>query len=90
MYTSSGDTQEGNYNANSSKYGDAVYETSNHYSSTNGSWYEDNSKYPYSTGPFFHRGGEYLFKTGAGIFFFLSYSGSGYSYYGFRPVLVAL
>ena len=90
VYTSSGDTQEGNYNANSSKYGDAVYETSNHYSSTNGSWYEDNSKYPYSTGPFFHRGGEYLFKTGAGIFFFLSYSGSGYSYYGFRPVLVAL
>ena len=91
VYTKgSADDRETNYNANSSKYGDAVYETSNHYSSSNGSWYGDYSRFPYSTGPFFVRGGYYNYASNAGLFCFSNDNGGAYSYYGFRPVLVAL
>ncbi|MNT32657.1 hypothetical protein D3C72_1685510 [compost metagenome] len=87
VYTSSGDTQAGNYAANSGKKGEAVYETS---STINGSysWYADYSYMPYSTGPFFMRGGSYYVTTSAGAFAFDDSSGNAYSTVGFRPVLV--
>ena len=90
MYTSNGDTQQGNYNANLSKYGDAVYETSNHYSSGNGSWYSDYSYFPCSTTPFFVCGGCYSNTSGAGLFCFSNVDGGVSNGYGFRPVLIAL
>ena len=85
----SSDSYENNYNANSSKYGDAVYETS-----TNGSgrtsWYGDYSYFPNTSDPFFGRGGNYNYGAGAGVFSFYSNNGGSNSYYSFRPVLVAL
>ena len=44
MYSkASTDNETNNYNANSSKYGDAVYETSANGNTSNGSWYGDYS-----------------------------------------------
>ena len=85
----SSDSYENNYNANSSKYGDAVYETSASGSSST-SWYSDYSHFPYTSYPFFGRGGNYYSGTGAGVFCFGSDDGNSYSNYSFRPVLVAL
>ena len=85
----SSDNNTNNYNANSSKYGDAVYETSTNGSGST-SWYGDYSYFPYTSGPFFIRGGGYDKGTYAGVFCFLDDYGSGSSNYSFRPVLVAL
>ena len=90
VYISSGDTQQENYNAAASKYGDAVYETSNNYNSGNGSWYGDSSGFPYSTVPFFIRGGYYHYETTAGLFCFGGTVGINVEDRGFRPVLVIL
>ena len=84
----SSDSYENNYNANSSKYGDAVYETSASGSSST-SWYGDYSIFPYASSPFFNRGGGYGDGTGAGVFYFSGNDGS-ISDASFRPVLVAL
>ena len=85
----SSDSYENNYNANSSKYGDAVYETSTNGSGST-SWYGDYSYFPYAGGPFFIRGGDYNDGTNAGVFYFGYYNGYSSSYVSFRPVLVAL
>ena len=86
----SSDNNTNNYNANSGKYGDAVYETSANGNSSNGSWYGDYSYFPYTDWPFFKRGGDYDDGTTAGVFYFHSDGGHSYSYTSFRPVLVAL
>ena len=83
------DNATNNYNANSSKYGDAVYETSTSGSGST-SWYGDYSDFPSTGGPFFQRGGHYNGGTDAGVFFFYNYYGGTSSYLSFRPVLVAL
>ena len=85
----SSDSYENNYNANSSKYGDAVYETSTNGSGST-SWYGDYSYFPYTSFPFFIRGGGYNNGTDAGVFYFHYYDGISVSYNSFRPVLVAL
>ena len=85
----SSDSYENNYNANSSKYGDAVYETSASGSSST-SWYGDYPGFPGTSFPFFIRGGYCDDGTNAGVFYF-NYSGGGsYGIGSFRPVLVAL
>ena len=84
------DTRQTNYNANASKYGDAVYETSGEYETSNGSWYINYSYFSYLGNPFFERGGGYRVAAGAGVFYFNGTSGSISSYYSFRPVLVVL
>ena len=84
------DNNMNNYNQNSGKYGDAVYETSVNGNSSNGSWYGDYSEFPDSSGYIFKRSGYYGDGTGAGVFYFVGrngYYGSGNS---FRPVLVTL
>ena len=86
----SSDDRNGNYSANSGKYGDAVYETSANGNSSNGSWYGDYSNFPYAGDPFFRRGGYYGGGTYAGVFCFSSYGGDSLSGSSFRPVLVAL
>ena len=85
----SSDSYENNYNANSSKYGDAVYETSTNGSGST-SWYGDYSYFPGTSGPFFGRGGYYNNGTSAGVFSFSNISGGSSSSSSFRPVLVAL
>ena len=86
----SSDSRDNNYSANSGKYGDAVYETSANGNSSSSSWYGDYSYFPYTSYPFFVRGGGYNNGTFAGVFYFYYDNGYGYSYYSFRPVLVAL
>ena len=86
----SSDSRDNNYSANSGKYGDAVYETSANGNSSSSSWYGDCSDFPYTSYPFFLRGGSYDDGTNAGVFYFSYGSGGSYSYYSFRPVLVAL
>ena len=83
------DNNTNNYNANSSKYGDAVYETSTSGSGST-SWYGDYSYFPDTSYPFFGRGGDYDNGTNAGVFCFNGTSGNSYSDGSFRPVLVAL
>ena len=85
----SSDSYENNYNANSSKYGDAVYETSTNGSGST-SWYGDYSFFPYTSSPFFIRGGIYGNGTSAGVFYFNYSGGVSYGSISFRPVLVAL
>jgi hypothetical protein len=91
IYISSGDTETGNYEANSSKKGDAVYETSINVTGSP-SWYADCARMPYSTGPFFARSGCYMSGTKAGLFAFdgnYDISGGGMSTFSsFRPCLV--
>ncbi|MDD2376527.1 MAG: hypothetical protein PHD15_04375 [Clostridia bacterium] len=83
----SSDTITLNYEANSSKKGDAVYETST--SGTGGAtaWFGDYATMPCSSDPFFLRGGGYGGTTGVGAFNFNCQNG-GPSAMGFRPVLV--
>ena len=91
VYSKAGsDSYENNYNANSGKYGDAVYETSANGNTSNGSWYGDCSNFPYTSFPFFRRGGRYDDGTLAGVFYFSSDEGGSYSNVSFRPVLTAL
>ena len=86
----SSDNNTNNYNANSGKYGDAVYETSANGNTGNGSWYGDYSDFPRTSGPFFLRGGYCSSGTSAGVFCFYYYYGDSFSGSSFRPVLVAL
>ena len=57
--TSSAADRQANYDANTSIYGDAVYETSLKGDGTQSSWNQDYSDFPYLTIPFFGRGGNY-------------------------------
>ena len=86
----SSDNATDNYNANSSKYGDAVYETSANGNSSNGSWYGDYSTFPNASYPFFRRGGICNDGADAGVFYFVYYNGVSNSNNSFRPVLVVL
>ena len=71
----------------SSKFGDAVFETSSSSSGTN-SWFSDGSYFVYSGNPAFERGGYYDNGSGAGLFYFGSSLGGSYSNSVFRPVCV--
>ena len=85
----SSDTRPLNYAANSSIYGDAVYETSSTGENST-SWYSDYSNFPNSSNPFFKRGGNYNNTSNAGLFYFNNNNGNSNSNNGFRPVLVVL
>ena len=89
------DTKLVNYNANASKYGDAIYEISNatyndSVIESNQSWYNDWSEFLYSNWTFFNRGGGYSYTSSAGVFFFGFNDGNAYNARSFRPVLVVL
>ncbi len=83
----SSDNSTNNYNANSSKYGDAAYETSAN-GIVNASWYGDYSYFPGASYPFFERGGGS--GTDAGVFCFNKGTGYRDSSYSFRPVLIVI
>ena len=84
----SSDSYENNYNANSSKYGDAVYETSTNGSGST-SWYGDYSNFPYTLFSFFERGGCCSNVTHAGVFALEKHNGVS-SIVSSRPVLAVL
>ena len=76
IYTITSDSTSANYSNSISKYGTAIYETSNTYNSNSGSWYNDQSYMPYSSSPWFIRGGVSSGTTSAGIFAFNRSNGS--------------
>ena len=82
------DNETNNYNANSSKYGDAVYETSTNGSGST-SWYGDYSNFPYTLFSFFERGGCCSNVTHAGVFALEKHNGVS-SIVSSRPVLAVL
>ena len=84
--TSGTEDRTANYEANSNRYGDALWETSN---GANGqySWNNDYSYFPYLSHPFFLRGGDFSGSSSAGLFYFYNAPGATSYYYGFRPVL---
>ena len=84
------DSQELNYEAAREKYGDAVYETSNGYFSTNASWYGDWLYYMNEFNPFLARGGHNSDKTSAGTFAYAWNYGHAYEAYGFRVAISVL
>ena len=80
-----------NYNANSDKYGDAVFETSlNVENPYNSSWNEDYSYFPHADTAFFKRGGYYGDGSFAGIFAVLESNGAESKESSFRSVLTVL
>ena len=86
----SSDIESNNYVAASSKYGDAVYETS---SSGTGktSWYSDHSLFPCTSQPLFYRGGAYnSLESYEGVFYFSYETGVARSGDGFRVVVPVL
>ena len=87
----SSDSYENNYNANSGKYGDAVYEISENGDGNNGSsWYGDFSYFPYKYAPFFYRGGYYSRGSRERAFSFNNADGAFYDGVSFHPVLVVI
>ena len=71
----------------SSKFGDAVFETSSSSSGSN-SWFSDYSNFVGAVSPVFLRGGSYGSGSSAGLFVFGNYYGDSNSNNGFRPVCV--
>ena len=89
--TTGSNTQSDDYgllNYTNIKRGDAIWETSNTYSSNTSSWQATSAKFPYASNPFFLRGGSAT-VTGAGIFHFKYGTGSGYASASFRMVMNA-
>ena len=86
-----GTTNDGttNYNENTGKYGDAVYETSSSGGSSTGSWVSSDSHFPRSSYPVFHRGGHAYNGSYAGVFAFDNFSGVADTRSSFRPVVLS-
>ena len=84
--TNSTEDRTANYNANSNRYGDALWETSN---GANGqySWNQDYSCFLDLSLPAFLRGGNFRNGERGGVFNFEIASGNTVVDYGFRPVL---
>ena len=84
--TSSTEDRTANYEANSNRYGDGLWETSD---GANGqySWNNDYSSFPCLSYPFFICGGSFAYGSNAGLFSFADNSGDTSSDFGFRPVL---
>ena len=77
------------YYDNTSKYGDAVYETSSSGDSGTGSWDATNSYFPASNYPVFVRGGGAYGGSFAGVFAFVDGTGGAFTRSSFRPVVLS-
>ena len=84
--TTSTEDKTTNYNANSDRYGDALWETSNGAGGYYG-WNQDYSDFPYLSSSFFARGDAYNDGAGAGVFAFGQANGGAFYRCSFRPVL---
>lgn len=86
--TSAADRQI-NYEANSAKYGNAIWETSNGYANSSyNSWGNDMSTMPYLDHPFIRSGADFRYSTHAGIFAFYYTQGTADPADTFRPVII--
>ena len=84
------DNQQLNYEKAAVKYGDAIYETSNGYSSSSKAWYSNWTNFVTTSSPFFVRGGIYSDTTTAGLFAFGTADGNAYIGRGFHMVMSLL
>ena len=89
VYAGTSSDKNTNYNANTGKYGDAVYETSSSGDSDSGSWDSSRSFFPDSSNPVFFRGGRAAYGSSAGVFAFNSGTGVAYTGRSFRPVVLS-
>ena len=89
VYAGASRDRSTNYNANTGKYGDAVYETSSSGYSDTGSWDSSFSYFPFSSHPVFIRGCGAGGGSFAGVFAFNSYSGGDITDISFRPVVLS-
>ena len=89
VYAGNSSDRTTNYNANTGKYGDAVYETSSSGYSGVGSWDSGCSDFPISSYPVFSRGGLASDGSSAGVFAFDNHSGGAGTYLSFRPVVLS-
>ena len=89
VYVGTSSDENTNFNANTGKYGDAVYETSSSGNSAAGSWDSSFSSFPLSGYPVFLRGGRASDGSSAGVFAFGNYTGVASTSYSFRPVVLS-
>ena len=89
VYAGTSSNRNTNYNANTGKYGDAVYETSSSGDSSTGSWDSSYSCFPYSSYPVFRRGGLANYGSSAGVFAIGSITGDASTDHSFRPVVLS-
>lgn len=89
VYAGTSSDRTTNYNANTGKYGDAVYETSSSGVSDTGSWDSSYSYFPSSSYPVFERGGHAGDGSYAGVFAFHNYTGDAITSSSFRPVVLS-
>lgn len=87
LYNTSSDTANQNYNANSGRFGNAVFETST-IGSSNNSFFNDYSNFLSGQNSFMLRGGSYFDAEKAGLFSYTSSTGKADSSYGFRVVII--
>jgi hypothetical protein len=88
-YSGTAASGQTNYDLNTGRYGDAIYETSFSGDDYGGSWGPSHAKFPTSSSPVFVRGGHAFYEgNGAGMFAFSNYTGEADALTGFRPCLV--
>lgn len=87
-YAGNSSDKNTNYNANTNKYGDAVYETSSSSDSYTGSWESSYSFFPHSNYSVFRRGGPANGGSNAGVFAFSYDTGETVTNHSFRPVVI--
>ena len=87
-YTETTDSK-GNYYGNTTKYGDAIYETSNSGCSLTGGWDSSFSYFPESDFPVFCRGGRAADGGPGSVFAFGYGAGEPNAFRGFRPVVIS-
>ncbi len=88
-YAGNSSDKNTNYNANTNKYGDAVYETSSSGNSYSGSWDSSSSNFPIPSYQVFRRGRPASDGSNAGVFAFGSLTGETYPSDSFRPVVLS-
>ncbi len=88
-YAGNSSDRNTNYNANTNKYGDAVYENSSSGGSDTGSWDSSHSHFPFSSYPVFLRGGRASYGGNAGVVAFNSGTGGSGTSLSFRPVVLS-
>ena len=88
-YAGDSNDRDANYNENTNKYGDAVYETSKSGTSISTSWDSSYSYFTFSNNPVFGRGGHASNGSSAGVFAFSNFTGGARSDNSFRPVVLS-
>ena len=85
--SASTESRAGNYSANSSKYGDAIYEISSNGESSPKGWNSSNTYFMYVSNPFLTQGGYGEAGGRSSMFTFESAGGHPGYWYGFRVCL---